>query len=119
MDIYVKYKINMEIEWTNLARTEFGDRLDQIIKAAKGLRWERVPQSMPFSQGYAIKSVIREFKMPRVDMVAYQGAGPIGDSKDREAAYSLFGVQANYQDGPTRVLFVDKGTELVPLGRII
>jgi hypothetical protein len=58
-------------------------------------------KKLPFSQGYAIKQAIKEFKIPAIEW----GYGQIG-------RYSLIGVGTKKQ----RLFWKDTGTQLEPLG---
>ena len=78
----------------------------KVEAGIRGLRWRSVEGSHPASQGLAISAAIREFRIPKVDSVAYSSA---------LAPYDLIGIQGHYTNGRARVYIVDTGSSLTPV----
>jgi hypothetical protein len=92
----------------NLIFTEIGkdytkDNETKILSEIESLEWQELPiKEAPFSQGYALKSIIEEWKMP-AKKVAMFGC---------VAGGALLGVETKKQ----QIFFVDNGCEVVPIG---
>lgn len=83
----------------------------KMNKAIKNLEWIELTGtvSLPAMQGLGIKGVIKDFKLPGVDKVAYTNA---------MAPFGLYGIQANYKKGDIkriRLYVLDKGDAITPL----
>ncbi len=78
----------------------------QISAAIERIVWHPVGTPAPFSQGYAIRAAIQEFRMPRVTQW--------GDTHAL-APYGLLGVEALYRNGRVRLYLLDTGSDAVPL----
>lgn len=106
-----------DVDWTNVCKNEFPTELDKILASINSLEWEPVSGSKPMGPALAIKSVIKEFKIPKVSLVAYNGT-PFGTKDEPGAAYSVFGIEATYTNGKYRLFFVDCGSEIIPVGGV-
>lgn len=102
-----------DLDWTKVGE-EYKDYRDKILKIIKDVQWYLPTGSFPMGQGMAIKNVIREFKVPKVDKVGYSQE-TFGTKEEPGASYSIVAVQGNYKDGPVRIYAVDAGNELVPV----
>lgn len=108
-----------DIDWMEIIFKEFPTPAEKtnILKSINSLKWEPVGGSKPMGPGLAIQSTIKEFKIPKVDLIAYGGT-PFGSDNEPDASYSAFGIQGHYSNGTYRIFFVDKGTEVVTVGSI-
>lgn len=110
-----------DIDVTEIIKKEFPTEMDRIMKSINSLQWELLSgQDVPAAPGLNIKGFIEEFKVPKVDMVAYSGEPRadwiFGTEKEPGAAYTVLGVQGNYANGTYRLFFVDGGNIMIPVG---
>lgn len=86
-----------------------------VEREKNSLTWIDIPvPSLPFSQGYAIKEVINQFKLPATK-IAYDGCLS-RMSTERSASYGFYGIEASYNDGTTiRLYIVDDGVSILPV----
>lgn len=104
------------VDWTKVGEEFVKTPEDKakIEKEMKKLKWETVTgQSVGFSQGAGIKGVIKEFKLPKVDMFAIGGG--FGLSGEPSASYGFYGIQANYKDERVRIHVLDSGIDITPI----
>ncbi len=94
------------IDWLNVGREYWEGNQDIVLAAIKMMTWEELPFSMGFSQGYAIKEIIKEFKIPK--------ASHIADSHEL-APYGLLGIRAHYTNADVDLFFVDDGIGATPI----
>ena len=90
--------------------TAIGKNYDQktILGAVAEASWYLAPCDLPFMPGEAIRCLIREFRIPRVQQVATSHA---------MAPYGLVGVLGHWKNMHVIVWAVDTGTKLVPVLR--
>jgi hypothetical protein len=78
-----------------------------VAQAITRLRWQPWPATLPPRPGQAIRQVIRELVLPRVDLISYR-------SRDL-APHALYGIQANFTDGRARYHVLGSGQDLTVL----
>ena len=90
---------------------------EKIEREMKKLKWIDLPTegslSLPMMPGMGIKHFIKEFKIPKVDKIAYGGG--FGLSVEPSAGYGFYGVQGNYKNGRVKIYVLDTGVTLVPI----
>lgn len=106
-----------DLDWLSVCKKEFPTETNAILKSINSLKWEAISGNKPMGPGLAIKGVINGFKIPNVDLVAYGGT-PFGSKEEPSAAYSVFGLQAKWENGLYKHFFIDCGDEVVPVGAI-
>lgn len=79
---------------------------DAIKTAVLAIEWKEAPITMGFSQGYAIREAIKEFKVPDVSHVGESIA---------LAKYGFYGIRGHYSNGIVQLYFLDIGTAIVPV----
>ena len=107
-----------DLEWIPIAGREFPTEKDAILKSINSLKWESVTGSKPAGYGLTIKETIQEFKIPKVDQIAYGGT-PFGTKAEPGAAYSVFGVIGHYINGTRKLFFVDGGSVVIPVASVL
>ena len=116
--------MTMQWNWTDIGKEYVGSKdrpatetskprwTQETVKAAiRNITWHDVPTdgtvvSLPMMPGEGIKSMIKEFHIPKVSRVGY--------AHDL-APYGLLAVEGNYANGTAQIYAVDSGTELIPL----
>ena len=81
-----------------------------------GLKWEETSKNMqlPFMQGMGIKAAIKEFKIPKISHVAYQG-GVVCRGKAETFTAGLYGLRAHYANGTREIYLADDGLSITPV----
>lgn len=89
------------------------ERIEEQIDA---LDWKDATptMSLPMSPGLALEACIEQLNLPRVSKIAHNGYLQYPDGPET-AHFSLYGIEANYSNGPARVYVLDTGTECIPL----
>lgn len=70
------------------------------------MAWQSIPCTLPMAPGEALKEVIKELRIPKVDQVAYS---------HELAPYGLMGLKAHYLNGDATVFMADEGDSIVIL----
>ena len=74
VELYEEKQIEAkDLEWIPIADREFPTEKDEILRSINSLKWESVSGSKPMGYGLTIKETIQEFKIPKVDQIAYGG----------------------------------------------
>ena len=94
------------IDWINAGREHWEGNQDKITAAIERMTWEALPCDMGFSQGYAIREMIQQFKIPKVSHVS--------DSHEL-APYGLLGIRAHYRNADVDIFAVDDGCSVAPV----
>lgn len=83
------------------------ERRARIIKAIEFMEWHRPGDSVGMSQGMAINTAVKEFKIPRPSRFGISSG---------LAPYGLYAIVGTWKDGLRAVYFVDDGCSLTPVG---
>lgn len=94
------------IDWMSVGKEHWEGNQDKIEKYCNEAEVQTIPCSMAFCPGEAIKSMIAEFHISKVDRVA---------SSHEMAPYGLVGVNGHYKDADVWFFAVDEGSHLVSL----
>ena len=103
----------IERNWTKIGEETFAGKISREAMSAEieRLTWQQIPESgtlsVAFSPGEAIKSAIKELRLPKVSAIATDGC-----IERPGAAYGLYGIEANYRNGRAWIYGIDSGTEL-------
>lgn len=110
----------IELNWTKIG-TEYHESKEAVINTIEGLEWIDIIENMylskqdhgitlPFTQGEGIKSAIKEFKIPKVSHIAYNGMfNHCGNT------LGLYGIYGHYKNADVKLYFVDSGDCLTPI----
>ena len=97
----------MKRTWTTHDRyNKTKSQRSAISRAISRMEWVGRTAQLSMSSGLAIRSLIREFDIPKVSAVS---------DNTIYGGYSLLGVEGNYSNGRARVYALDTGTQLIPL----
>lgn len=96
----------MQRTWTKVGVEFTQNKQERIAEAIKGLEWCPIPCEMGMMPGEAIKTAIRQLKIPRVSKVA---------CSHELAPYGLVAIEGNYKNGRGRVYLVDSGVDITPI----
>jgi len=104
------------IEYTKISAVE-GYTPEEIEQEVSRLEWIKTSPKMelPFMQGEGIKSVIKEFKIPKVSHIAIHG-GITCHLNEENFTAGLYGVRAHYGKETREIYFADAGSHITPLG---
>jgi hypothetical protein len=82
-----------------------------VNAAIAKLEWQAVEVAgkLPFSQGFAIQAAIKQFRIPKVSHVAYNGVMNLGE----DAVYGVYGVEGHYSNARVRAYILDRGTDVL------
>jgi len=86
---------------------------DKVLNEAKTLVWENMPSSLPYCQGEAIKTMIKEMPLRKVSKIAIGGG--FGLSCEPSAGFGFYGIQNTYADCIIRLHVLDTGVSVTPL----
>lgn len=106
------------IDWLGVGREVHGGDHRGVEAAIAAMEWVDYVKgmSLPFSQGHAIRELMKEFRINRITALSYDGAVYHTPGKGSEDGnWHIMGIQIPYKDGPRRLYFADGGTHLVPL----
>lgn len=105
----------IKIDWTTVGKEYIRTDSDKnkVLKEATFLEWIPIGGNHPFSQAFAIKEAIKQFKLPKVDLISYGGG--FGLSCEPSAGFGLLGIQANYKGNRVRVYLLDGGNSVTPI----
>ena len=82
---------------------------DSWLPYEKGMR-------LPFSQGYAMRALMQQFKINRIEALNYDGTKiKTPNTGEEDGNWHLMGIQVPYKDGSRRLYFADNGMELYPV----
>lgn len=76
------------------------------------LKWQEPNGSFPLSPGMALKTIIKELRVPAVSAVAINGYLNLPDGPET-ATYCVHGVDGTYRNGRVLIYVLDMGTRLV------
>ena len=104
------------MEYTKIG-TESNYKPKDIERESKDLKWIDLKAgiSLPMVQGDGIKSIIKEFKLPKVTKIAIHGCIHCQRAGESFNA-GLYGILAHYRNETRELYFADDGCEIVPLG---
>lgn len=94
--------------WTKVGSeyTDSQKKRKAVATAIDEFEWVKAEGEFPMAPGLAIKQIIQQFKVPRVERVAISNAmAPLG----------LYGIEARYGNGLGRIYVVDSGVSLTPV----
>ena len=97
-----------QINWMETSREYWEDKQAAIKNALNNMEWQELKEgmSLPFMPGEGIKTMIREFKLPKASHIAIS----------RELSpYGLYGVYAHYENADVKVFCIDEGSSLSSL----
>lgn len=94
------------IDWLSVGKEHWEGNQDKITAIIDRMSWQELPCDMGFSQGYAIREMIQQFKIPR--------ASHVSDSHEL-APYGLLGVRAHYTNADVELFAVDDGCGVSPV----
>jgi hypothetical protein len=95
----------MKIGAAYTATAEQRANLESIIASMTWLDVDSTP-TLPLCPGMAIKTAIKEFRIPKVSKVAHDGL--LGN-------YAVLGIEGNYSEGAVRIFLLDRGSDLMPI----
>lgn len=106
----------MQNDWLNVGKQkveELGGQ-DAILHAISGLEWIDVTQnpkiSLPFSQGYALRELIKSFRLDPQKLAYHTTTG------QRLDGHALLAVETKYGNGDTAKIYVlDDGMSVTPV----
>jgi hypothetical protein len=112
-----------ERTWTGVgSRYTTAKRRPDILRAIASLEWQDATGQdaveLPMMAGLAIKTFMKEMRMPPVSRLAWHGANNTlcwRDGHGKAQHYSLYGIEAMYGNVRVRVYIIDVGTATVPL----
>lgn len=98
--------------WTQVGEAVLDDLLDErkreisrerVARLIEKLEWQDVEGSLEvaFMPGQAIKTLIRELRIPHVTRIAISSA---------LAPYGFYGIDAEYRNGRARIYALDEGS---------
>lgn len=102
--------------WTRAGATfTTPDRRPDVLRAISTLRWQNLAACCGLSayQASAIQIGVRDLGLPNVSALALTGLH--STVQWQHATYSIYGIQAHYLNGRSRLYVLDRGTTLVPL----
>lgn len=92
--------------------TKPGERYpeDGIEKAIAGLKWEDYPADgkLPYTEGYAVNMIRKEFNLPRPTKWALNGTI---QTTDKEGQHALYGIKVPFKNADLILYIADTGTE--------
>lgn len=92
-----------KLEFTKIGSEYTKDNESKVLAEIDSLEWQDLPiKEAPFSQGYALTEIIKEWKIPAKKVAMYGCLSNCG----------LLGVQTKKQ----QIFFVDNGLEVIPIG---
>ena len=94
------------IDWLQVGKNHWQDKQEEIIDYCEHMEWKTLPCEMGFMPGEAIKTLIRELKLPKVSGVGYS---------HELAPYSLIGIEAHYKNSDIQFFAVDEGSHISPI----
>lgn len=104
----------MAEDWLNVGK-ELVEKMggqDAVRAAAAGLEWIDIKAnpkiSLPFSQGFALKEIIRAFNLNPLAL-AYHTTGRVLDG------HGFYGVEAKYADRTAKLYVIDDGLSVTPV----
>ncbi len=98
-----------QVNWTTVGESLVApEERPAFLEKCERLEWldASEPRDLPFMPGEAIKTMIREFRLPRVTQFGYS---------HECAPYGLQGVRCHWTNGSGEVFTLDTGAELVPI----
>ena len=99
----------MQTTFLNIGKSYTEGNEKFLLKMFNDADWQELPlKQAPFSQGYAVQTIINEMKMPAKRVSLYNGVSL------SQAHYGVYGIETKKQ----RVFILDNGCELVPLALI-
>ena len=99
-----------KVDWFGVSREYWEGNQEEIEEYCRGVEWVSLPCELPMGPGMAIKSIIKEFEIPKVDVVAYS---------HNMAPFGLLGIRGHYGNGNVNLFFVDEGVSVSPLCAIM
>lgn len=101
-------------DWMSVGEKYIKTEADKarVINEADGFTWQSTKGglSVGMCPGLAIKEIIQELKIPKVDEIAIGGG--FGLSVEPSASYGFYGIQGHYAKGLKVQIFVlDNGCE--------
>ena len=91
----------LRVDWFQVGRDHWEGNQEKIKQICQGVEWIEPPCTMPFMPGECIKTLITEFKIPKVSHVCY--------AHDL-APYGLVGIRAHYSNADVDFFAVDEGS---------
>jgi len=97
-----------QINWMKTSREYWEGKQDTIKKALNNIKWQELKKGMklPLMPGEGIKTMIREFKLPKVSHIAISC---------ELVPYGLYGVYAHFKNADVKVFCIDEGDRLSSL----
>lgn len=91
-----------------------------VEAAIAELEWQAIPEegslTVGFMPGEAIKTCIREFRIPKVSAIAIDSFERPAASPEEDGFYpGFYGIEGNYSNGRARIYVLDTGTSIQPL----
>lgn len=96
----------MERTFTQVGREHSKGKQQELAGMFERLNWQALPCDMAAMPGLAIKTVIKELRIPKVSHVA---------ASHELAPYGLMGIKAHYKNGDATIYLVDEGHQTVVL----
>jgi len=113
-------------DWMKVGQKYYENRQPELERAIRSLKWIVLdydnPPSLPMSQGLGLKHAIAELRLPKVDMIAWNGGyfefpdGPgFPHAMDSKGYGTILGIQAHCKDCDVRVYLLNHGDGITPL----
>lgn len=96
----------MKVDWFEVGKDHWEGNQEKIKSACERMEWHELPYTMAFMPGEAIKTLIKEFHLPKVSHVS--------DSHEM-APYGLVGVRAHFKNADVDFFAVDEGSHISSL----
>ena len=89
------------IDWFGVGKDHWEGNQERLEKICKSVEWIEPPCTMAMMPGECIKTLIEEFKIPKVSHVA---------ASHELAPYGLVGIRGHYKNADVDFFAVDEGT---------
>jgi len=99
-------KEKTRIDWFGVGKDHWEGKQDIITGYCRKVKWQSLPCEMSMMGGEAIKTLISEHRLPKVDAVA--------ESNDL-APFGLLGIWTHFKNADVRFFAVDEGTHISSL----